>query len=54
MLTQLMSLLLWLLWLQCGIDVSRLNSYEQTALDIVKKFTATHAAKELKALLKGT
>ena len=33
--------------------MSRLNSYEQTALDIVKKFTSTHAAKELKTLLKG-
>lgn len=45
--------LLLSLWLQCGVDVSRFNSYEQTALDIVKKFTSTHAAKELKTLLKG-
>lgn len=35
-----------------GVDVSRLNSYEETALEIVNKFTATRAAKELKQILK--
>ncbi|XP_055955084.1 caskin-2 isoform X2 [Patella vulgata] len=36
----------------CGIDVNRPNSYDQTALDIVNKFTTTKGAKELKHLLK--
>lgn len=39
--------------MQNGVDVSRLNSYEETALEIVNKFTATRAAKELKQILKG-
>ena len=39
--------------LQCGIDVNRPNSYDQTALDIVNKFTTSRAARELKQLLKG-
>lgn len=38
---------------QCGIDVNKPNSYDQTALDIVNKFTTTRAAKELKHVLKG-
>lgn len=38
---------------QCGIDVSLLNSYEQTALELVNKFTMTRAARELKQILKG-
>lgn len=33
--------------------MSRLNSYEETALEIVNKFTASRAAKELKQMLKG-
>nr|KAG5713414.1 hypothetical protein BaRGS_024962 [Batillaria attramentaria] len=39
--------------LYCGIDVNKPNSYDQTALDIVNKFTTTRAARELKQLLKG-
>ncbi len=38
---------------QCGADVNRPDSYDQTALDIVNKFTTSRAAKELKQLLKG-
>ena len=37
---------------KCGIDVNRPNSYDQTALDIVNKFTTSRAARELKQLLK--
>ncbi|ESP03783.1 hypothetical protein LOTGIDRAFT_156345 [Lottia gigantea] len=37
----------------CGIDVNRPNSYDQTALDIVNKFTTHKGAKELKHILKG-
>lgn len=40
------------LLLECGADVNQPNSYDQTALDIVNKFTTLRAAKELKALLK--
>ncbi|KAL5018515.1 hypothetical protein ScPMuIL_004237, partial [Solemya velum] len=40
------------LLLDCGVDVNKANSYDQTALDIVNKFTSTGAAKELKQLLK--
>ena len=43
----------WCVLFQCGIDVNRPNSYDQTALDIVNQFTASRAAKELKQLLKG-
>ena len=39
---------------QCGVDVNRPDSYDQSALDIVNKFTTSRAAKELKQLLKGT
>ena len=38
---------------QCGVDVNKPNSYDQTALDIVNKFTTSRAARELKQLLKG-
>lgn len=38
---------------QCGIDVNKVNSYDQTALDIVNKFTTSRASKEIKQLLKG-
>ncbi|XP_070183018.1 caskin-2-like [Littorina saxatilis] len=40
------------LLLDCGIDVNKPNSYDQTALDIVNKFTTSRAARELKQLLK--
>lgn len=40
------------LLLSCGIDVSLLNSYEQTALELVNKFTMTRAARQLKEMLK--
>ena len=38
---------------QCGVDVNHPDSYDQSALDIVNKFTTSRAAKELKQLLKG-
>ena len=38
---------------QCGIDVNKPNSYDQTALDIVNKFTTSRTGRELKQLLKG-
>ena len=38
---------------QCGVDVNKANSYDQTALDIVNKFTTNRASKEIKQLLKG-
>ena len=38
---------------QCGVDVNKVNSYDQTALDIVNKFTSNRASKEIKQLLKG-
>ncbi|KAL8610492.1 hypothetical protein ACOMHN_060412 [Nucella lapillus] len=41
------------LLLDCGVDVNKPNSYDQTALDIVNKFTTSRAARELKQLLKG-
>ncbi|XP_067941655.1 caskin-2-like isoform X2 [Watersipora subatra] len=37
--------------IEAGIDVNVPNSYEQTALDIVQKFTRKAGAKELKVLL---
>ncbi|XP_076444536.1 LOW QUALITY PROTEIN: uncharacterized protein LOC143282697 [Babylonia areolata] len=40
------------LLLDCGVDVNKPNSYDQTALDIVNKFTTSRAARELKQLLK--
>jgi len=40
--------------LQSGIDVNRLNSYEQTALEVVNKFTASRGAREIKQMLRGT
>ena len=39
--------------MQAGIDVNVPNSYEQTALDIVNKFTRKAGAKELKTILQG-
>ncbi|KAK0056212.1 caskin-1 [Biomphalaria pfeifferi] len=36
----------------CGVDVNKPDSYDQTALDIVTKFTSGHAGKELKHILK--
>lgn len=39
--------------LQAGIDVTVPNSYDQTALDIVNKFTRKAGARELKAVLIG-
>ena len=41
------------LFLQSGIDVYKKNSHEQTALDIVNKFTPTRAAQDIKQLLRG-
>jgi len=38
---------------QSGIDVNRLNSYEQTALEVVNKFTASRGAREIKQMLRG-
>jgi len=40
-------------YFQCGIDVNKVNSYDQSALDIVNKFTTSRASKEIKQLLKG-
>lgn len=39
--------------MQAGVDVNVPNSYEQTALDIVQKFTRKAGAKELKTILQG-
>ena len=39
--------------LQHGADVNRVNSYEQTALDIVSKFTANRAAHQIEQMLRG-
>jgi len=39
--------------LQSGVDVNRLNSYEQTALEVVNKFTASRGAREIKQMLRG-
>lgn len=38
---------------QCGADVNRLNSYEQTALEVVNKFTASRGARDIKQMLRG-
>ena len=43
---------MWVL-VQSGIDVNRLNSYEQTALEVVNKFTASRGAREIKQMLRG-
>nr|XP_055041232.1 caskin-2-like isoform X7 [Misgurnus anguillicaudatus] len=40
------------LLLDAGIDVTVRNTYNQTALDIVNQFTACHASKEIKQLLR--
>ena len=40
-------------FVQSGIDVNRLNSYEQTALEVVNKFTASRGAREIKQMLRG-
>uniref|UniRef100_A0A9J8CFC2 Caskin-2 n=1 Tax=Cyprinus carpio carpio TaxID=630221 RepID=A0A9J8CFC2_CYPCA len=40
------------LLLDNGIDVSIRNTYNQTALDIVNQFTACHASKDIKQLLR--
>uniref|UniRef100_T1JLH0 SH3 domain-containing protein n=1 Tax=Strigamia maritima TaxID=126957 RepID=T1JLH0_STRMM len=37
---------------ESGVDVNRTNSYDQTALDIVKKFTSCGAARDVKQMLK--
>ncbi|KAI8794894.1 caskin-2, partial [Biomphalaria glabrata] len=42
------------LLLDCGVDVNKPDSYDQTALDIVTKFTSGHAGKELKHILKDS
>lgn len=39
--------------LQSGVDVNKPNSSEQTALDLVRSFTSSKAARDLKVLLKG-
>jgi hypothetical protein len=41
------------LLLDYGVDVNRPNSFDQTALDIVNKFTTSRAAKDMKQLLKA-
>jgi len=38
---------------QSGVDVNRVNSYEQTALEVVNKFTASRGAREIKQMLRG-
>ncbi|GFS88451.1 caskin-2 [Nephila pilipes] len=38
--------------IESGVDVNKPNSYDQTALDIVRSFTTCHAEKEMKHLLK--
>ncbi|XP_069510900.1 caskin-2 isoform X2 [Ambystoma mexicanum] len=40
------------LLLENGIDVNIRNTYSQTALDIVNQFTASHASKDIKQLLR--
>ncbi|XP_067238809.1 caskin-2 isoform X2 [Chanodichthys erythropterus] len=40
------------LLLDAGIDVNIRNTYNQTALDIVNQFTACHASKDIKQLLR--
>ncbi|XP_073801317.1 caskin-2 isoform X7 [Danio rerio] len=40
------------LLLDTGIDVNIRNTYNQTALDIVNQFTACHASKDIKQLLR--
>ena len=40
------------LLLDYGVDVNRANSFDQTALDIVNKFTTSRAAKDMKQLLR--
>ncbi|XP_056607785.1 caskin-2 isoform X3 [Triplophysa dalaica] len=40
------------LLLDAGIDVTVRNTYNQTALDIVNQFTACHASKDIKQLLR--
>ncbi|RXN06682.1 caskin-2-like isoform X1 [Labeo rohita] len=40
------------LLLENGIDVNIRNTYNQTALDIVNQFTACHASKDIKQLLR--
>lgn len=39
--------------LQAGVDVNIRNTYNQTALDIVNQFTASHASRDIKQLLRG-
>ena len=41
------------LLLQRGVDVNRPNASDQTALDIVEKFTTMKGSVELKQLLKS-
>ncbi|KAM7296564.1 caskin-1 [Ixodes scapularis] len=40
------------LLIQSGVDVNKLNSSEQTALDLVRSFSSSKAARDLKVLLK--
>lgn len=40
------------LLIQSGVDVNKPNSSEQTALDLVRSFTSSKAARDLKVLLK--
>ena len=43
----------WYMLVQSGVDVNRVNSYEQTALEVVNKFTASRGAREIKQMLRG-
>ncbi|XP_076305649.1 uncharacterized protein LOC143222691 isoform X2 [Tachypleus tridentatus] len=40
------------LLIECGIDVNKPNSYEQTALDVVRSYYNCHVSREMKQLLK--
>lgn len=42
-----------IVFVQCGADVNRSNSYEQTALEVVNKFTASRGARDIKQMLRG-
>ncbi|XP_035696073.1 caskin-1-like isoform X4 [Branchiostoma floridae] len=41
------------LLIECGVEVSRRNSRNQTALDIVNKFTTSRGSKDIKQMLRG-
>lgn len=53
MFKNLFYLFIYLCIFQSGVDVNKPNSYDQTALDIVRSFTTCHAEREMKHLLKG-